>query len=69
MQLTVRTYKAETRERVLAAIDRIAKGIAAAGGVPPDRAPIVSVCKDQFAQRLTTILNSRSALSLFGKSR
>src|SRR5438094_5857403 len=36
MQLTVRTYKAETRERVLAAIERIAKGIAAAGGVAPD---------------------------------
>ncbi len=48
MQLTVRTYKAETRERVLAAIERIAKGIAAAAGVPPDRAPIVSVSKDQF---------------------
>jgi hippurate hydrolase len=48
MQLTVRTYKSETRERVLAAIERIAKGIASAGGVPPDRAPIVSVSKDQF---------------------
>jgi len=48
MQLTVRTYKSETRERVLAAIERIAKGIAAAAGVPPDRAPIVSVSKDQF---------------------
>jgi hippurate hydrolase len=48
MQLTVRSYKAETRERVLAAIERIAKGIAAAGGVPPDRAPIVSVSRDQF---------------------
>jgi amidohydrolase len=49
MQLTVRTYKAETRERVLAAIERIAKGIAAAGGVPPDLTPIVSVSKDLFA--------------------
>src|SRR5437762_5021542 len=48
MQLTVRTYKAETRERVLAAIERIAKGIAAADGVPADRAPIVTVSKDQF---------------------
>src|SRR6266705_1135932 len=48
MQLTVRTYKAETRERVLEAIERIAKGIAAASGIPPDRAPIVSVSKDQF---------------------
>jgi amidohydrolase len=48
MQLTVRTYKSDVRERVLAAIDRIAKGIAAAGGVPPDRAPVVTVSKDQF---------------------
>jgi amidohydrolase len=48
MQLTVRTYKADVRERVLAAIDQIAKGIAAAGGVPPERAPIVNVLKNQF---------------------
>jgi len=48
MQLTVRTYKSETRERVLAAIGRITNGIAAAGGVPPDRAPIITVSKDQF---------------------
>jgi hippurate hydrolase len=48
MQLTVRTYKGDTRERVLAAIDQIAKGCAMAAGIPPDRAPIVSVAKDQF---------------------
>src|SRR2546423_1816795 len=48
MQLTVRTYKSEVRDRVLKAIDEIAKGIASAGGVPADRAPIVSVSKDQF---------------------
>ena len=48
MQLTVRTYKADVRERVLAAIDQIAKGIAAAAGIPAERAPIVSVAKDQF---------------------
>jgi hippurate hydrolase len=48
MQLTVRTYKPEVRERVLAAIDRIAKGCATAAGVPPERAPIVTVSKDQF---------------------
>ena len=46
MQLTVRTYKPEVRERVLADIDRIAKGCAAAAGIPPDLAPIVSVSKD-----------------------
>jgi hippurate hydrolase len=48
MQLTVRTYKSDVRERVLSAIDQIAKGIATAAGVPPDRAPIVMVLKDQF---------------------
>lgn len=48
MQLTVRTYKSEVRDRVLKAIDDIAKGIAIAGGVPADRAPIVTVEKDQL---------------------
>jgi amidohydrolase len=46
MQLTVRTYKSEVRQRVLADIDRIAKGCAAAAGIPSDLAPIVSVSKD-----------------------
>ena len=48
MQLTVRTNKADTRKRVLAAIDQIAKGCAMAAGIPPERAPIISVSKDQF---------------------
>jgi amidohydrolase len=48
MQLTVRTYKADVRERTLAAIDRIAKGIATTAGVPPERAPIVEVLKNEF---------------------
>ena len=48
MQLTVRSYKSEVRDRVLKAIDDIAKGTAAAEGVPSDRAPIVNVLKDQF---------------------
>ena len=48
MQLTVRTYKSDVRDRVLKAIDEIAKGIASAGAVPADRAPIVNLLKDQF---------------------
>jgi amidohydrolase len=48
MQLTVRTYKPDVRERVLAAIDQIAKGCATAAGLPPERAPIVTVRKDEF---------------------
>jgi hippurate hydrolase len=48
MQLSVRSYEKEVRDRVLAAIDRIAKGIAMAAGIPADRAPIVQVAQDQF---------------------
>ena len=48
MQLTVRTYKAEVRENVLAAIERIAKGCAAAAGLPPDKMPMVTALRDQF---------------------
>jgi amidohydrolase len=47
MQLTVRTYKKEVRDKALAAIDRIARQIAAAAGIPPDRAPVVTVRKDE----------------------
>jgi amidohydrolase len=49
MQLTVRTYKPAVRERVLGDLDRIAKGCAAAAGIPPDLAPIVTVSKDFVA--------------------
>jgi amidohydrolase len=38
--LTVRTYKPEVRKRVLASIERIARGIALTAGVPDDRAPV-----------------------------
>ena len=48
MQLTVRTYKTEVRDKVLAAIDRIAKDCAAAAGLPPDKMPDVHVRQDEF---------------------
>jgi hippurate hydrolase len=41
LQLTIRTYKDDVRQHILASLERIAKGIALAGGVPEDRAPIV----------------------------
>src|SRR6266487_3741944 len=47
MQLTVRTYKKEVRDRVLAAIDRIAKACAATAGLPPDKMPDVHVREDE----------------------
>jgi hippurate hydrolase len=48
MQLTVRTYKTDVRERTLAAIERITKGIATASGLPPENMPIVEVLRDEF---------------------
>ena len=47
--LTVRTYKPDVRQRVLASIERVAKGIALAAGVPEDRAPIVTVSTTESA--------------------
>ena len=41
--LTVRTFKPEVRKRVLASIERIAKGIALSAGIPEERAPVVEM--------------------------
>jgi len=41
--LTVRSYKEEVRQHILASIERITRNIAAAAGIPDDRAPIVKV--------------------------
>ncbi len=45
MQLTVRTYKNEVRDHVLAAIDEIAKGLRSAGGSPDGQAADREVLK------------------------
>jgi len=47
LQLTVRTYKKEVREQVLAALKRIPRGLAIAAGMPEDRLPIVTVSKTE----------------------
>ena len=52
LQLTVRAYKEEVRKRVLASIERITHGIAAAAGIPEDRAPIVKFSDTQVTTAL-----------------
>jgi amidohydrolase len=47
LKLTIRTYSDEVRTKTLAAIERIAKGIAQAGGVPQDRMPVVTHLDDE----------------------
>jgi hippurate hydrolase len=48
LQLTIRTYKEEVRQRILAALARMAKGIAAADGVPESRAPTVTASENAY---------------------
>jgi amidohydrolase len=48
LQLTIRTYKEEVRQRILASLVRITKGIALAAGIPEDRAPIVKVSETEI---------------------
>jgi len=52
LQLTIRTYKEEVRQRIIASIERIAKGVAAAAGIPDDRAPIMKVIESENAPSL-----------------
>jgi amidohydrolase len=47
LQLTVRTYKEDVRQKVLASIERITKGIALAAGIPNERAPIVKASETE----------------------
>jgi hippurate hydrolase len=74
LQLTVRTYKKEVREKVLAAIQRMAKGLAMAAGLPDDRLPIVNISKTERGDALyndpalTTRLAGVFSLA-FGKDR
>ncbi len=50
LQLTVRAYKEEVRQKLLSAIERITKGIALAAGVPSDRAPVVKVSETEVTK-------------------
>jgi len=48
LQLTVRTYKEEVRQGILAALARMAQGIAAADGIPASRAPMVVASESEY---------------------
>jgi amidohydrolase len=52
MLLTVRSYKEEVRKRILASIERITMNIAAAAGIPDDRAPIVKASETEMTPAL-----------------
>ena len=66
LQLTIRTYKEEVRQHILASLDRIAKGVALAGGVPEDRAPIVKASETEVTPAMYNdpALTAREAAAL-----
>ena len=47
MELTTRCYSEAVRQTIISGVERTAKGIAIAGGVPDDRMPIVKVLEDE----------------------
>lgn len=52
LQFTIRTYKEEVRQRIIASIERIARGVAQAAGVPEERAPILKIIESENAPSL-----------------
>jgi amidohydrolase len=64
MELTVRTFTDKSLNIVLDGIRRTAQGVALAAGVPEDRAPIVTVLKDES----TTVNYNNPALTARVKS-
>ncbi len=48
LQLTIRTYKEEVRQHILAALARMAQGIATADGIPASRAPLVVASEGEY---------------------
>lgn len=41
LQLSIRTYDDKVRDRMVASVERIARGVALTAGIPEDRAPVV----------------------------
>jgi len=48
LQLTVRAYKEEVRRKLIASIERIAKGTALAAGIPAELSPLVKVSETEI---------------------
>jgi len=51
LQLTLRSYKTETREKLIASVKRITQGLAEAADMPADKMPLVTV-SDESANAL-----------------
>jgi metal-dependent amidase/aminoacylase/carboxypeptidase family protein len=49
LQMTTRSFSEPVRETIISSVRRIASGVALAGGVPEDRAPIVKVDNEEYS--------------------
>lgn len=67
LQITVRSYTDETRERLLSGIKRIAEGEAIAAGMPKDRMPIVKLVDDFVPATFNTEKLTRRVSDLFAQ--
>ncbi len=52
LEINIRTYQESVRKQILASVERIARGQAAAAGVPAVRMPIVTLLENEFAPAL-----------------
>lgn len=64
LQLSIRAFREEVREKILSAIDRTARGIALAAGVPEDRSPVVRVSEGVSATYNDPALAARLKVAL-----
>jgi hippurate hydrolase len=46
LQITLRSYKAETRQKLIASVERIALNLAQAAGMPADKMPLIKVSEE-----------------------
>ena len=67
LQLTLRSFTDEVREKNIAAVRRITRGLALAAGLPEDRIPVVKIGDEftpatynhpEFTRRLTTVFQT-----------
>ncbi|HBG04449.1 MAG: peptidase [Geobacteraceae bacterium GWC2_58_44] len=64
LQLSIRTYDDRLRDRILASVERIARGVALTAGVPEDRAPVVTLKASHQANYNDPDLTERVARAL-----
>jgi amidohydrolase len=61
LQLSIRTYDDQVRDRVIASVERMARGLALSAGIPEDRLPVVALKASHPANYNDPSLTERAA--------